>query len=70
MRILQMVLLLAFSTQSLSCGTAESTCARATQCGGCLATPGCNWTGETCRDDCLQDVACFGPGNPAATRCP
>jgi hypothetical protein len=38
-------------------------------CEPCLAA-GCQWTGGTCASECLQDVSCFGSGNPAAAACP
>jgi hypothetical protein len=42
----------------------------ASTCEACLGIAGCNWTGDACAPECLQDVACFGPGNPAASSCP
>ena len=49
---------------------AATGCAAASHCAACLATPGCNWTGGTCSAECLMDVSCYGPGNPAAASCP
>jgi hypothetical protein len=48
----------------------EAACDTAQDCEACLAIAGCNWTGDTCLDTCLQDTSCYGPGNPSAPACP
>jgi hypothetical protein len=51
-------------------GEGEVACTDLPVCGACL-NQGCSWSIEAgCNDDCLQDVSCFGPGNPAAPTCP
>ncbi len=45
-------------------------CSEVTDCDECLMLEGCNWTGDTCADMCLQDTDCYGPGNPSAPMCP
>jgi hypothetical protein len=49
--------------------TSSGACSADT-CDACLAIAGCNWTGDRCESECLQDVACYGPGNPASASCP
>lgn len=46
------------------------TCSDAGSCEACLDLTGCNWTGGTCAEECLQDTDCFGPDNSAADSCP
>ncbi|TNE43101.1 MAG: hypothetical protein EP343_34405 [Deltaproteobacteria bacterium] len=48
----------------------QNPCAAGTDCASCLAISQCNWTGDQCSPECLQDTSCFGPGNSSAPSCP